>query len=136
MPTLARWYIKTALAWLIAGLAAGVAIHLPITRLPSAALQPVYIHFLVLGWLTQLIFGVAYWMFPKVSLERPRGHESLAVAAYVLLNVGLAARGIGEPMLTLAPGPDARGLVLASAVLPWLGVMAFIANAWPRVRGS
>jgi hypothetical protein len=136
LPTLARWHIKTALAWLVAGLALGVVSYLPLGGFPSATFAPVYVHLLVVGWLTQLVFGVAYWMFPKASLEKPRGHEGLALATYALLNLGMAARAVGEPMLALAPGETARGLVVASAVLQWLAVMAFVANTWPRVRGT
>lgn len=29
-------------------------------------LFPVYIHLFMLGWLTQLIFDVVFWMFPKI----------------------------------------------------------------------
>jgi hypothetical protein len=29
-----------------------------------AGMFPVYLHLLNFGWLTQLLFGVALWMFP------------------------------------------------------------------------
>jgi hypothetical protein len=134
LPRLARWYIKTALAWLLAGLATGVAIRIPALAIPASALQPVYIHFIVLGWLTQLIFGVAYWMFPKASLDRPRGHEGLAILSYALLNVGLLTRAVGEPLLAVAPGVGAGTMVVASAAMLWISVAAFVVNTWPRIR--
>ena len=61
-------------------------------------LTPVTIHLLVVGWVTGMIFGVAYWMFPKFSTEQPRGANGLAVASFVLLNLGLLLRVVGEPM--------------------------------------
>lgn len=51
----------------------------------------------MVGWVTQMIIGVAFWMFPKYTRERPRGSEALAWITYVLLNVGLLLRAIAEP---------------------------------------
>jgi len=133
MPTLARWYIKTSLVWLLLALALGVALFLLPSDLPAAALVPVQIHAFVVGWITQLIFGVVYWMFPKASLERPRGSPSLALAAYVLLNGGLVLRAVGEPLgaFDLPSGP----WLVASAAMQWLAGLAFVVNTWPRVKG-
>jgi hypothetical protein len=133
VPTLTRWYIKTSLAWFVAALTLGVLSYLLPATIPSAALQPVYLHMLVVGWITQLIFGVVYWMFPKASLERPRGSSTLAAGTFIFLNLGLAARAVGEPMATLGPDATGRSLLLVSAGLQWLAGLGFVANTWPRV---
>jgi heme/copper-type cytochrome/quinol oxidase subunit 1 len=91
----------------------------------------VYLHLLVVGWLTQLIFGVAYWMFPRYSAERPRGSERLGWATFALLNLGLLLRGISEPW------PSFRGrdlLLISSALFQLFAAWAFVINTWPRVR--
>jgi hypothetical protein len=134
MPTLARWYIKTSFVWLTLALLLGVASAILPSRWPSTAFAPVQVHAFVVGWITQLIFGVVYWMFPKASIEHPRGSESLAAATYLLLNAGLAARVVGEPMAALG-GPGAPWLI-ASALLQWLAGVGFVLNTWPRVKGS
>lgn len=125
MPLLTRIFIKTALIYLALALALGIALALGATN----GLFPVYIHLLVFGWLTQLIFGVVYWMFPKYSTEKPRGHESLGWVTYALLNLGLILRAIAEPFQT-SPGI----LLVLSAILQWLSGVAFIANTWRRVK--
>ena len=56
-------------------LAARSAIDLPSELL---ALSPVYFHLFMVGWVAQLIFGMLFWMLPKYSKEKPRGHEQLA----------------------------------------------------------
>ena len=88
MPPLTRWLVKAALLYLVAALALGVAVQIPaVARQPAVAvLWPTYLHVLVVGWLTQLIFGVAYWLFPRYSAEQPRGSERLGWATFVLLN--------------------------------------------------
>src|SRR5436305_10063669 len=113
MPPLARWFVRTALVYLVAALLAGVALTLrPVLNLPSpiSALQPVYFHLLMVGWVTQLIFGVVFWMFPKQSSDRPRGSEALGWASYGLLNAGLLLRAVGEPLAALQPGAVAGWL--------------------------
>src|SRR5664279_2804328 len=92
MPPVARWFIRTALVYLVAALLLGVALMLRLVlNLPPAigALQPVYFHLLLVGWVTQLIFGVVFWMFPKHSSQQPRGSQALGWATYGLLNAGL-----------------------------------------------
>ena len=95
-------------------------------------LWPTYVHLLVVGWLTQLIFGVAYWMFPRYSAERPRGSERLSWITFALLNLGLLLRAIAEPWHALA-GRGA-GLLVGSAVLQVLAGWTFVWNTWPRIR--
>jgi hypothetical protein len=79
--------------------------------------------------------GIAYWMFPKHSVERPRGRNDVAVATYVLLNIGLLLRLIAEPWHAVDPRPVLGALLLISALAQWLAALAFVVHAWPRVRG-
>jgi hypothetical protein len=97
-------------------------------------LSPVFFHLLMVGWATQLIFGMLFWMLPKYSKEKPRGQEWLAWAAYILVNVGLIMRAIGEPLVALRPEWGLGWMLALSALLQLLGGWAFITNAWPRVK--
>lgn len=137
MPDLTRWFIKTALIYLVLALLIGALVALyPIGRLPPwiAALSPVYVHLLTVGWVTQMIFGVAYWMFPKYSRESPRGNETLWQTSYWSLNAGLVMRIIGEPMQALQPQAIWGWSLVLSAALQWLAGLAFVFNTWRRVR--
>jgi hypothetical protein len=137
MPPLTRWYIKTGLVYLVVALvgalllAAAPLVHLPA---PVMAAGPVQIHAFVVGWLTQLIFGVAYWMFPKFSQEQPRGHNGIAIATYALLNAGLLARIVAEPWQVVHPGILPACLLVAAALTQWLAGVGFVFNTWRRVR--
>ena len=137
MPPLSRWFVRTALAYFVAALLVGVGLMLRLViGLPPAiaALQPVYFHFLMVGWVTQLIFGVVFWMFPKYSAEQPRGNERLGWATYWLLNVGLLLRAVSEPLVAVQPAGGTGWLLAASAVLQLLAGWAFVVNTWARVK--
>lgn len=137
MPPITRVFIKAALTYFVIALVTGfLLVAAPWLSLPAwiSALNPVYFHLFMVGWVTQLIVGVAYWMFPKFSRERPRGSDVLAWSTFILLNVGLALRIIAEPANTFSPGGPWGMLLATSALLQWIGGVAFVANTWPRVK--
>lgn len=136
MPPLTRWFIKTSFVCLALALLASVLLGLQsvINLGTIGGLFPVYIHLLVLGWLSQLIFGVGYWMFPKYSLERPRGSERLGWWTYGLLNLGLLLRIGAEPFQAASPNIVSGGALVVSALLQLAAVTAFVVNTWPRVK--
>ncbi len=137
MPTLTRLYAKTSFVYLVAALLLALVFALAqATTLPAllAAAGPVYIHLFLVGWVTQLIMGIVFWMFPKWSRERPRGNERLAAAVYVLLNVGLILRVVGEPARAVSPAAPWGWVLAASALLQWLAGVGFVANTWGRVK--
>lgn len=141
MPSITRLFVKTSLVYLVVALLLGAALAAaPLTGngIPIGGVWPVYWHLFMVGWVTQLIAGVAYWMFPKYSRERPRGFEAVGWATYALINLGLILRFLAEP--ALAQGWSALPLVAwqtmlaLSALLQWAGGLALVVNTWPRVK--
>lgn len=133
MPTLTRWFLKAALVYLVLALCVGILLVWPVTE-SIAGMFPVYLHLLTFGWLTQLIFGVALWMFPKYTAEMPRGYEWLGWSTFALLNSGLILRMIFEPLHGMSASPFNNGMLVIAALLQWLSGVAFVANTWKRVR--
>lgn len=133
MPPLTRWFLKAALLYLILGVCTGILLAWPNAG-QIAGLFPVYLHVLTFGWLTQLIFGVALWMFPKYTADQPRGSEWLGWSTFVMLNLGLLLRMIFEPMHAQAASPLSGWMLTVAALLQWLSALAFTANTWARVR--
>ncbi len=139
MPPLTRWFIKTAFVYFILALLAGVVLGAQAVwgfSPPAADLMPTYFHLLAEGWITMLIIGVAFWLFPKLTLEQPRGSLGLGWASYVLLNLGLVLRVISEPVNTIVGNPASVWAIVLTlaAILQWLGGMAFVINSWRRVK--
>ncbi len=130
MPLLTRTFIKTGMICLAIALMLGILLALGVPN----GLFPVYIHLLVFGWLTQLIFGVVFWMFPKFSVEKPRGNETVGWWTYALLNIGLLLRAIAEPIQSTQPSPFGGWMLILSAVLQFLSGSLFVLNSWGRVK--
>lgn len=127
MPTVTRWSIKIAFAWAAFGVIIGVLLVWPgAPALP----YPTYLHLLTVGWISNLIFGVAHWMFPRASVEHPRGDARLAWGGWGALNAGLILRVIGEAARPSTPGT----WLLLAAVLQLTGVWLWVVHLWPRVK--
>ncbi len=137
MPAVTRWFIKTSFVCLGLALLSGILLALQtLLHLDApSGLFPVYIHLMVFGWLTQLVFGVVFWMFPKYSAERPRGSEPLAWWTYGLLNTGLLLRAIAEPLNAVQPTALLGWMLVAAALVQLSAGIAFVVNTWARVKG-
>jgi len=136
MPPLTRWFVKTSFLYLGLALITGLLMefHSVLKLTMPGGFFPVYIHLFVLGWLTQLIFGVVFWMFPKYSAEKPRGSETLGWWTYILLNAGLLLHAVAEPINSIQPNPFSGWTLVLSAIIQFLAGLLFVANSWGRVK--
>ena len=137
MPLLTRCFLKTAITYFVASsclggyllIAVGLQWNVPLV------LQPVYWHMLLVGWLMQLIFGVAYWMFPPFAKGQPHRYPALAWFTYAALNVGLLLRVVVEPWHGVRPQSVLGWLLVGSAVLQVAAGWTFLLTIWARIRG-
>lgn len=134
---MSRWFIKIGMLYFVGGLLMGaVLLAQPVMGWsPSLqTLRPVYLHMLFIGWVTQIIMGVGYWMLPKYSKEKPRGREWLGWAVLILLNAGMILRSISEPAMLLTPSPVWGWLLATASLFLLLAGWGFILNTWGRIR--
>ncbi|MCC6485166.1 MAG: hypothetical protein IT209_10005 [Armatimonadetes bacterium] len=134
MPLLVRTFIKTSLAYLVLSVLVA-ALLFSKTTAATPVLTLVYYHLFMVGWLTQLVFGVAVWMFPVFSREKPRGNENVGWIIYGFLNLGLLMRVVSEPWHALRPNHVATALMIVSAILQVVAGWLFVWQMWPRVKG-
>ena len=137
MPILSRLHVKAAFLYFIAGIIiGGLMMTSKWLTVPNWVwlLRQTHVHLLTFGWITQLIFGIAYWMLPRLSKFEPRGNELVNWLVFITFNAGLLMRVAFEPLHLSKPTPT-LGLLLA--ISGWLQAIAgvfFVVNAWRRVR--
>ena len=140
MPVIARSYVKAAFAYFVVAFLLGALMALDSWLGFSRWLRVVYLsqlHLLVVGWITQLAIGVAYWIFPRFRKEQatsPRGSDALAWGVFVCLNAGLLLRFILEPFHLMGPQPWLAALLALSGVLQAAAAVGFGLLIWGRVR--
>ena len=140
MPPIARTFVKAAFLYFLAAFLLGALMMLDrwlgFSRWLSA-LTMSQLHLLVVGWITQLAIGVAYWMFPRFLKEqdpRPRGSDALAWFVLASLNAGLLLRFAVEPFYLMDAQPWLAALMALAGVLQALSAFAFGWIIWGRIR--
>lgn len=150
MPATSRVFVKASVIYLCLGALLGALMFVNrwLTIDPRLwALRDSHITMLVVGWLTQLIVGVAWWLFPprKIGLvpgrPRPvrrgqaqRGSEPLFWATFVFLNAGVLLTSAGEPLAAWTGAQVFHSVADASDLLFLAAAVTFVANMWQRVR--
>jgi hypothetical protein len=135
MPTLSRYFIRSALLYLGIGFTFGALILSAKGGYVDARVWnwlPMHHVLLIVGWLIQLTLGVAYWILPRIQLSE-RGRRTWAWAGFVALQIGLA--------LTLSTAlvmwiPAMQMWFAPAVILQVIGVLLFAVHAWPRIRGA
>lgn len=133
MPTLSRYFIRSALLCLAVGFTFGGLILSAKGGAVDArvwAWLPMHITLLLNGWLVQLSMGVAYWILPRIHVGE-RGRQRWAWGGFIVFQIGLA--------LALLSGislwePEMGKLLAPAVVMQAAGVALFAVHAWPRIR--
>jgi cbb3-type cytochrome oxidase subunit 1 len=118
MDWFARAFIQASLIWLVLGVTVGacMAIH------PAWTIyRPVHMHMTLLGFVTMMIFGVAYHVIPRF-MGRPLWSKRAAAAHVWASNVGLAVMCVGFA-LRVSTHVDSQ---LATAVLGAGGTLSAV----------
>jgi heme/copper-type cytochrome/quinol oxidase subunit 1 len=138
MTSLVRRFLKTAIVFLIAGLAIGawmLGARELTGRFASPFLLSAHTHAILVGFVMMMILGVAQWMFPRPAKDDTRYRPALAEAAYWMLTIGTTVRIVGELLRQGSDAPLLRWAVLAAGMTQVAGLLTFFANMWTRIRG-
>jgi cbb3-type cytochrome oxidase subunit 1 len=125
-----RAFIKSALVYLGLGICLGLWMGFS----PAAVIyRPAHAHLNLLGFVSMLIFGVAYHVIPRFT-GNPLHSRRLAEWHLRASNTGLVVLVIGFGFQPWRPG--ARTAIAAGAVLSAAGAFMFIYNLWRTMDGS
>jgi heme/copper-type cytochrome/quinol oxidase subunit 1 len=138
MHSLVRRYIKTAIAFLLAGLGLGgwMLVRREFwDRFPTPHETSAHTHAIAVGFVMMMILGVALWLFPRPDREDVRYRPALAETAYWLVTIGTAGRVAGELLRDAVPHAWLRWAVVLFGLAQIAGVAVFFHTMWGRIRG-
>jgi hypothetical protein len=130
MPLLSRWMISAACLYLFVGFSAGALLlcgyggYVVTDIWRFSALHQ---EWLLVGWMTQITLGVAYWIFPRFEGNQ-RPYAFLAYLAFFALNLGILL----STFCTLTQS----GLLLRGTahLLKGIALLCAAIHLWPRIK--
>jgi cbb3-type cytochrome oxidase subunit 1 len=125
MDPFVRRFIRSSLVWLGVGVLIGVTMAL---NPAVAAFRTAHMHANLLGFVSMMIFGVAYHVIPRFT-GRPLHSPRAAVLHLWVANLGLAGMVAGF-ILRVFRWDLGMPLLGVGAVLSATGAMLFIHNIW------
>lgn len=123
MSRLTIMFIKSSLIYFAIAALAG----LEMTFVPEhyGALMPMHAHLMLLGWISMMIYGVAYHILPRFSAS-PLYSDKLANVQFYLAHIGLIGMAAGFALRNYMSG---GGIILAIfAVIEATSVVMFAFN--------
>jgi cbb3-type cytochrome oxidase subunit 1 len=126
-----RAFLRSALVWLGLGVTLGVAMAIEPAWI---VYRPAHLHLNLLGFVTMMIYGVAYHVIPRFAAHQlhwpglARTHWWVSNAGLVLLAAGFLCR----PHAAAHAVP----VLVTGGVLSALGAYAFIYNIWQTLGGT
>ena len=137
MFTTVRYFIKTSIAFLLAGLLAGLyasfseyVLHVGI----GPGFVSAHTHVILVGSVMMMIMGVALWFFPRPEKEDNRYNPDLIRVIYWILTLSTAVRFMAQIAHSfLFTEPIAIIIILASAGQV-VGIGLFFYSMWGRIR--
>lgn len=124
-------FIRSSLVWLGIGVLIGVSMAF----WPGAAMvyRPAHVHANLLGFVSMMIFGVAYHVVPRFS-GHPLPSRTVASLHVWVANTGLALL-VGGWILRASWSEPGLVLLRSGAALSAVGAFLFIYNIWATLNG-
>src|SRR5690349_21849537 len=133
MHSLVRRYLKTAIAFLMIGLALGIwmmAERELRLRMSATHVVSAHTHAILVGFVMMMILGVALWLFPRPAREDTRYSPRAAEAAYWLITLGTVLRIAGELARPYSAALWLRAVVFTAGLLQVAGLAVFFHTMW------
>jgi len=130
MPRLSVYFVRASLIYLVLGFTFGGLLLANKGVMISPwiwALLPVHIEFTFIGWMIQLVIGIAFWILPRFSNRPPRGNVLWSWSTLILLNAGILC-------IVLQSLFDLQWFSFIGRILETLALTAFVIGNWKRVR--
>ena len=125
-----KGFIKASLVWL------GLAVSLGVAMAAHPAwvvYRTAHLHMALLGFVTMMIFGVAYHVIPRFTGNALHSRR-LATVHWWIANAGLAALVAGFVARVHVPA-SALPVLTAGGALAAMGAYLFIYNLWRTIDG-
>ena len=136
MFTLARYYVKSAILFLVLGLVLGGYMTYRINISGSGVTQSMiaaHTHLILVGFVMMLIMGIALWLFPRPR-EKVFYSPLIAEITFYLMFAAIAVRSTGEILNGFIFSRWIAWAIVAGSFGEIAGIVLFFINIWNRIK--
>ena len=136
MFTLARYYVKSAILFLVLGLVLGGYMTYRINISGSGVTQSMiaaHTHLILVGFVIMLIMGIALWLFPRPR-EKVFYSPLIAEITFYLMFAAIAVRSAGEILNGFILSRWIAWAIVAGSFGEIAGIVLFFINIWNRIK--
>ena len=136
MFTLARYYVKSAVFFLLLGLLLGGYMSYEINikeRAVPPSIITAHTHLILVGFVMMLIMGVALWLFPRPR-EKIFYSPLLSKIIFYLMFAAVLSRAGGEVIGGFIVSGRIAWLTVTASYVEILAIILFFANIWQRIK--
>ena len=126
MSTITVGFIKCAMVYFLAAMLLGIYMS---SSGPIHPWMPIHVHLNLLGWMSMMIYGVAYHILPRFS-GRPLWSDRLSVWHIWLANIGLVGMAAGW----MISGSSGTNVLVIFSVVEAISIIFFATNMLKTVK--
>lgn len=129
------WFVKAFLKASLVWFSLAIGLALAMALVPALVVfRTAHLHLALLGFVTQMIYGVALHVIPRF-FGQPLLHPRLAEVQFFAAQSGLAGLVTGFVLRTLGVA-SAAGVLAVGGTLSAVGAACFVVNLWRTMDAS
>lgn len=132
-----RYFIKTAISFLILGLLSGlymIAVKYLFNQSYPYSLISAHAHIILIGFVMMMIMGVAIWFFPRAEKNDKKYNPDLILIVYGMMTISTFLRFASEITNAYLNDPISGKIVFTSSAGQVLAFILFFYSIWGRIR--
>lgn len=132
-----RYFIKTAIGFLILGLLTGLFMiaskYLGDSGYPYNLISA-HTHVIMIGFVMMMIMGVAIWFFPRAEKDDKKYNPDIILLIYGMISISTLTRFISEIINGYVNDPISGIIIFIASFGQVLSFILFFYSIWGRIR--
>lgn len=137
MFTTVRYFVKTAVVFLIVGILSGLYMSLAKNVFHSVygpQLESAHAHIILVGSVMMMIMGVALWFFPRAEKTDTKYNPVLILVTYWMMTIATAMRFVFQSAAGFVYIDWINVMISIMSAFQVIAIITFFFSMWGRIR--
>lgn len=132
-----RYFVKTAVVFLIVGILSGLYMSLAKNVFHTAygpQLESAHAHIILVGSVMMMIMGVALWFFPRAEKTDKKYNPVLILFIYWMMTIATALRFVFQSVAGFVYIDWINLIISITSAFQVIAIILFFFSIWGRIR--